>query len=277
VPQGEAAPVFPTATPPAGLPESNAPPPPPPEPNPLVDEQMRYRQVLGAYQRMPSRVRPKAPAEHRGTYVRVADRSRRRHDGLYFRFALGLGLGHDHVTSDAPLPTTNMFSFIPVPLDASGSSLALSTELSVGFTPFPGVVLGVGSFTTTIPKLSARSKDPGTGNYDFRVSQLSVLGPLVDWYFDPKLGFHAEAAPGLATYVAGAGEPRTEGPLAQAHTSIGFGFVLGVGYDWWVGDQWSFGLLGRLSYARTSGSDGGGGDFSHTTYSPSVLLTLTYH
>jgi len=79
-------------------------------------------------------------------------------------------------------------------------------------------------------------KQEDTGNYVFRISQLAVLGPLVDWYFFPKYGFHAEAAPGLATYVARSGEPSIEGPLAQAHTAIGFGFILGVGYDFWLGE-----------------------------------------
>lgn len=207
--------------------------------------------------------------------MRVVDRSRRRHDGFYFRFGLGLGLGHDHVTSDEPLPSQEVFSFFPLPLDASGGAFATTTELAVGFTPFPGVVLGVGAFTVTIPRLSAKSKDPFTGNYDFRVSQLAVIGPMVDWYFFPKYGFHAEASPGLATYVAGAGVPGTEGPLAQAHTAIGFGFILAVGYDFWIGDQWSLGPSGRFTYGATSGSSGA--NFTHTSYSPSLLVTLTYH
>ncbi len=261
---------------PQSPPASTTPPPPPPPPNPLLDEHQRYRQVLGAYQRAAPPARPQAKPESRGTYVRVVDRSRRRHDGLYFRFALGIGLGHEHVTSDRPLPSTSAFNFFPAPLDASGGAFAAATELSIGFTPFPGVVLGVGSFTTTIPRLSAKSKDLMTGNYDFAVSQLAVLGPLLDWYFFPKYGFHAQISPGVATYVAGAGLPRNEGPLAQAHTAIGFGFILGAGYDWWIGDQWSLGLLGRFSYGTTSGSDGTA-EFSHKTYSPAVLVTLTYH
>ena len=63
---------------------------PPPAPNPLLDQQLRYRQVLGAYQRTAAPPVPPKKPEARGTYVRVVDRSRRRHDGFYFRFALGL-------------------------------------------------------------------------------------------------------------------------------------------------------------------------------------------
>jgi hypothetical protein len=238
---------------------------------------MRYRQVLGAYQRRamaPNAVGTPAP---RGTYVRIADQTRRRHDGLYFRFALGIGVGHDHVTTDAPLPTDNVFSFTPTKLDVSGTGFGWMTEIGLGFTPLPGLVLGLGSFTATIPKVTGKSKDPGTGDYSERISQLGILGPLVDWYFFPKYGFHAEASPGLATFVAGASVPKVEGPFAQAHTATGFGFMLGVGYDWWVGDQWSMGVLARVIYGSTSGSDGEGTQFSHGNYAPAFMITLTYH
>ena len=92
----------------------------PPAPNPLLDEQLRYRQVLGAYQRMPERPRPPDANKPRGVYVRLVDQSRKRHDGLYFRFALGIGFAHEHVTSSSSLPSINTFSFFPKPLDASG-------------------------------------------------------------------------------------------------------------------------------------------------------------
>jgi hypothetical protein len=243
----------------------------------LLDEQLRYRQVLGAYQRTAPRPPPPGAAKPRGTYVRLADLSRQRHDGLYFRFALGIGVAHDHVTTDTALPSVNVFSFFPGPLNASGTAFAGATELSLGFTPGPGLVLGVGSFTATIPKMTGKTKSDSTGDYVFRVSQLALLGPLVDWYFFPKYGFHAEASPGLATYVAGAGDAKIEGPLAQAHTAIGFGFVLGVGYDFWIGDQWSAGFMARVLYGVTGGSDGSGTNFSHNSYAPTLMFTLTYH
>jgi hypothetical protein len=240
---------------------------------------MRYRQVLGAYHRGGPQAPNAAPAANasRGTYVRISDQSRRRHDGLYFRFALGLGMTHDHVTTDVPLPTDNVFTFIPGNLDLSGSGFAVMTEMAVGFTPWPGFVLGLGSYTATVPKITAKSKDPHTGDYTERISQLGILGPMMDWYFFPKLGFHAQASPGLATYVAGASVPKLEGPFAQAHTAVGFGFMLGVGYDWWIGDQWSMGVLGRVTYGATSGSDGLGTNFSHASYAPAFMITLTYH
>jgi hypothetical protein len=47
---------------------------------------------------------------------------------------------------------------------------------------------------------------------------------------------------------------------------------LGVGYDWWISDQWSGGVMGRLVYAPL--------DFngvSFTTFEPVLVGTLTWH
>jgi hypothetical protein len=240
-----------------------------------VDEQGRYRQVLGAYHREEAPIAFSAPV--RSAYIRIIDRSRRNHDGLYFRIAFGIGSGHDAMRSSIPLPTQREVPFQPDPLDGSGSGLAAATELAVGFTPFRGVVLGVGSFTATIPTLVAAVQDSRTGGYRFRLSQFAMIGPLLDWYVDAGSGFHVEASPGLASYVAGAGEPRIGGAQAQAHTAAGFGFMLGAGYEWWIGDQWSVGLLGRITYGAMSGTDDRGVSWTHHAVAPAVLLGGTYH
>jgi hypothetical protein len=243
--------------------------------DPRLDEQLRYRQELGAYRRDPAgNVVPDAPAQT--AYYRLADRTRYHHDGLYFRFALGIGAGHDSAKSDRLLPTQRLL-LDAQPFEGSGGGFAGVTELAMGFTPGPGIVVGVGAYTVTIPKPTLSMKDTTTGDYEYRVSQLSVIGPLVDWYFNPTGGFHAQASPGVATYVAGAAEPKLEGAQAQAHTSVGFGFMLGVGYEWWIGQQWSMGLLGRFVYGTTKGNDDRGVQWSHASYAPAVLISATYH
>ncbi len=273
-------PPYPAPT--QGYPQGGSPYPPgypygyPPPPGSLAAEQRRYQQSFGAYQRTFPTPTTNAGAS-RPAYVRLADASRRRHDGFYFRFAGGIGIGRDAMQSDKVLPTTRELSFAAEPLDGSGSGLAPVTEVAVGFTPLPGFVLGAGVYTATITGLVASVKDPSTGDYAFRVSQLVVAGPLVDWYVDPKSGFHVEASPGVATYVAGVGEPRVEGAQAQANASVGFGFMLGTGYEWWIGDQWSLGLLGRFIYGTTKGTDNRGVGWSHQAYAPALLLSATYH
>ena len=251
--------------------------PPREPPNPLLDEQLRYRQVLGAYYRTPSTASGADTGAKPAGYVRVAERSRHRHDGLYLRLAGGVGSAHDSMSSNHALPTTRPLSFEPDKLVGSGSATAAVTELAVGFTPGAGFVLGVGSYTATLSGLVAEVRDQRTGSYDFRVSQLAVIGPFADWYLDPTSGFHVQVSPGVATYVAGAGEPRTEGPQAQAHTGLGFGLMVGAGYEWWIGDQWSFGFLGRFMYGSTSGTDDRRVGWTHSSYAPAALLSATYH
>lgn len=247
-----------------------------PPPSALVDENLRYRQVLGAYQR-PWMVAPPPPRRH-VAFVRLKDRTKRRHDGFYLRFGGGIGAGHDSVHAGGPIPISSDLDlgFSPELFYGAGTTFTALTELAVGFAPASGVVIGIGSYTASLPSLSVSVKDPITGNYAYRVSQLSVLGPFVDWYPRDQGGFHVEGSPGLATYVAGAAVPANAGPIARAHTAVGFGFMLGVGYEWWVADQWSLGVLGRLTYGTTNGTDDHGVDWHHSTYSPGVLLTLTY-
>jgi hypothetical protein len=267
----------PTAPPGYPAPAYPAPAYPTPQqpPNPLLDEQLRYRQVLGAYYRPPN-----ADARFDGKrthYTRVADASRRRHDGFYFRFALGIGVGHDSMSASGVLPTSQELSFEARPFSGSGGSSAATTELAFGFTPASGFAVGLGVYTASLLHLLVDVNDPNTGTYSFRVSQLAIIGPFADWYFDPASGLHAELTPGLATYVAGVGYPEIAGALAQAHTALGFGVSAGLGYDWWIGDQWSIGILGRLLFGVTSGTDNRHVGWSHATYAPAALLTATYH
>jgi hypothetical protein len=241
----------------------------------LTDSAQRYQQVLGAYHRTNADNVDQSAAP-RTAYVRLAARSRRRHDGFYFRFAGGIGSGNDSMKSDKSLPTNATLSFEPDPLDGSGSALAAVTEIAFGYAVWPGITLGGGIYTATLPKLTATVKDFRTGSYDFDPSQLVVFGPVVDWYVNPDTGFHVQGSPGVASYVAGGGEPRIEGPGAQAHAAIGFGFMLGLGYEWWIADQWSLGFLGRLTYGATSGTDNRAVGWTHSTVVPAVLVSATY-
>ena len=122
----------------------------------------------GAYQRTTHRQRKQGRAARN---LRAHRRlSRRRHDGLYFRFARYRPRARS-LTTDAPLPTENVFSFVPparrLRFRVRRCDRALSRLLP------PGLVISAGSFATTIPSLHAKSKQPETGDYVFRVSQLT--------------------------------------------------------------------------------------------------------
>jgi hypothetical protein len=54
--------------------------------------------------------------------------------------------------------------------------------------------------------------------------------------------------------------------------------MLGVGYEFWVGSQWSLGGIARLLLVSGSlRADGSEVDFSGKGYAPSLLFTATHH
>jgi hypothetical protein len=269
VPQPQAAPGnVPPPYPPA-------PEPAPPPRNPLLDDNLRYRQELGAYRRGRD-AGVNGAARTRDAYVRVVLRTRHYHDGFYLRFALGLGIAHASMTADRSLPSSLPLRFAPTALEGSIGGTSAVTELALGYAFWPGIVIGAGVYTATIGAHTMTTNDERTGDYDFRLSQLAVVGPFLDFYPSADSGFHVQGSPGVGTYVAGAGIPQVEGPIAQAHTAVGFGLMLGLGYEWWIADQWSVGFLGRLTLTKGSGSDTRGVSWDHTVYSPAVLVGLTY-
>ena len=256
----------PATSPYQGYPPAGAPPAP------------DYSQVLGPYVRPPDATMPGYDTDPRSAQFVVFDRrGRYRHDGFYLRLGGGIGTTLDSVESDRPLPTVRQLRFNPDRFQGDASGMSAATEVAVGVSVFRGLVLGAGVYTATIPGPEAEMSDPRTGAYVYRVSQLALLSALADFYFDREMGFHAQAGIGLSAYVAGVADPEVSGPRAQAHTAIGFGFMVGAGYDWWVSEQWSIGLLARLLYGSMSGSDSEGVEWSHTAIAPAALVTATYH
>jgi hypothetical protein len=92
------------------------------------------------------------------------------------------------------------------------------------------------------------------------------IGPYVDFYPDPTEGLHFQGMVGwgvLDASVDGAsGGSAATGVIMQ----------LGVGYDFWVGDQWSIGPLARFAYAPLSLEEA-----TYSTIAPSLVCSFTYH
>jgi hypothetical protein len=97
---------------------------------------------------------------------------------------------------------------------------------------------------------------------------LSILGAGADYYFDASRGWHAQAMLGFAFLAPDDGDP-SENPT-------GFGLVVGFGHEWWIGEQWSVGALGRLSYAGLNYEDAGLTE-DHSLLVPGLIATLTHH
>ena len=88
------------------------------------------------------------------------------------------------------------------------------------------------------------------------------------------LGFSSRISAQEASLDPGAKRKITT--VSNVHHAGGTGLVLGVGYEWWIGDQWSAGILGRLVYGSVKGKDAGI-ELEHKLTIPSLLATFTFH
>jgi hypothetical protein len=170
----------------------------------------------------------------------------------------------------------------------SAGGFAGATELAIGASPIPGWALGGGVYTTTIPSPSSDDLEfdvlPGGQRYEFTLTQLALFAIFSDVYPMPDTGFHVQGGAGMAVLVMGLGTStgslatsEDRGPTTQAHTAVGPGMMLGLGYEWWIGNEWSLGALARFTYGWTSGDDGDGVSWDHQTGSMTLLAGFTYH
>lgn len=186
----------------------------------------------------------------------------RYHDGFYLRLATGFGGYNETITAEDADESTTV------------SGMATVSELMVGGAVRPGLILGGGVWTSSVlasDRVVDGAMPPvevwgGSGNF-------SLIGPFIDWYFDPGRGLHFQAAIGGAT-VRGWDLPEAQdNPDA---VSVGGGVMLGFGYEWWVSNQWSFGVLARLAAVGAIQEDDQGMTWSHGIgATPSVLFTAT--
>jgi hypothetical protein len=187
----------------------------------------------------------------------------RMHDGFYFRAGLGVGA---IVGGNVKPPRSTA--------DVSISGAGPAVELAVGGTFPGGIVVGGGIYGVSIP---SPSYSQGGASVDGGTAVISSLGPFVDWYLDPAKGFHLQAALGYAVISAAAGTGTPQFP-PKDQKGAGYSVLVGLGYEWWVGDQLSLGLLARIQHV--SGSVKADGDTDSTSVEatmPALMATLTYH
>jgi hypothetical protein len=231
--------------------------------------------VLGPYQR--GRIEQELPQAGRPEYVWQRQEPRHVHDGLYLRIAGGVGLAALALDAESQRFATPASGDREGRFDGAARAWAIATELGCGFTPARGLVIGLGVYTLTVPSAEAKEVGVGSGRYSFSLSQLAIVSPFADWYFDPSAGFHVQAGLGLATLVMGPGEPTGLGPRLRPYTAVGVGAHVGIGYEWWIADEWSVGVLGRLTHAALWGRDAEGVAWKHRPTGGAVLLSATYH
>jgi len=182
-------------------------------------------------------------------------RSFHTHDGFYTRVSFGLGmLGASVHNSEDDL------------MDRSGDGDSLELDVLVGGSPAKGMALGGALFLSSSASMSL---DAGSERFESD-GGVGILGAFIDGYPDPEGGFHLGGALGLAQVTAD-----TAGNAGFEKAS-GLGFAAFIGYDAWVGDEWSLGGLLRLTATRAKDRDTEGKPSVSTT-SVGVMLTAVYH
>jgi hypothetical protein len=159
------------------------------------------------------------------------------HDGFYMR--LSLGLAYTSAWGSGPLGNASI----------SGAGVGLSA--SFGGTIARGLVLGGGlRIADGVGRFTGGPPD-APGNATASVGQL--LGVFVDWFPVPTEGWHVGSQLGLGVTTV------TDSSLKESSALAFAGSIFG-GYDWWIGPQWSLGLLMSLSTASSEAMTDGGGN-----------------
>jgi hypothetical protein len=213
-----------------------------------------------------------------GTMVRRAEAQAQPHyhDKFYLRLAGGLSYFSDAVESE---PITSPLRLGRVTGTIKG--VAPAAELAAGYAVLPGLIVGGGLYfhwilspSTDNGNLEAVGDVPETVN--FAGTTLALLGPFVDYYFDPAAGFHVQGS--IAYGILSLGEGRganTDRAYVQEQSGGGLALMAGVGYELWVSGGWSVGALGRLTAGWGSGDDKNGYAWKHTILVPALLFSAT--
>jgi hypothetical protein len=173
--------------------------------------------------------------EPQGTSPKSVDRSHDYvHHGFYLRF--GAGASFLDLTGDGPAGSARLSGFGP------------ALTLAIGGTLEDGLVVA-GTW-----HLSLGASSPPTGPLEghgnlFIFSE--QLGLLVDWYPDPRGGWHVGGAVGVGILGADAINGSVGGLSGIDATAS----LLG-GYDWWIARKWTLGVQAVATGGARTGLDG---------------------
>jgi hypothetical protein len=195
------------------------------------------------------------------------------HDGFYMRFGSGLAAFDERLQSD----DSDVYGG---EIKSRTRGIATVSELAIGGTISKGVVLGGGIYTADLLASTLRLEKDSAGEppaeLDTGLRNLVLIAPFIDIYPNPRRGFHVQGALGLAALTASVfGSSATD---QSKYAAVGGGLMLGAGYEWWIADEWSLGVLGRATISVLTGEDESDVRWIHVPVtSPSFMFTLTYH
>lgn len=190
----------------------------------------------------------------------MANAAPRTHDGFYFQGQVGLGY----------LNASQEFGGVK----QSIHGVTIPSAIFLGGTVGP-VVIGGGFFGDYAPAPGGTVEG---GPYSGSVSLPDVtmtlvgIGLFADIYPDPHGGLHFQP------FVGWGGLDRSYRGDNSGNDPTGLVLAIGGGYDWWVADEWSIGVMGRLAYAPLKFDVPAGYDSpTVNTIAPAILATFTYH
>lgn len=177
-----------------------------------------------------------------------------RHEGGFFRLGVGIGRLRDDISLKDERGK------------ASISGGAFAGELYVGGTPWEGVVVGYGSMGAVVYSPDARGPTSDWDPSDNSPLNLSLQGAFLDYYLDVTEGWHGMLLLGYALAYSSSQVIRND------TVPSGPGIAFGAGHEWWIGEEWSLGVMARFIYAvlNLEGE-------THAMQVPSLQLSVTYH
>lgn len=179
-----------------------------------------------------------------------------RHDGFYLRLTGG--------------PSYVAFSGSGRSGGASVSGLGSGETIAVGGTPATGVAVA-GAFRV----LSDRDQFHGSPHQPEGYASVGSVGVglLVDWFPSATGGWHVGGMAAVTALVM------TDSWIADSSGGAYTGTILG-GYDWWIGPQWSLGVMAVLSAstsAKLADEHGNDTGYRFNAFSAGLEYALTLH
>ena len=204
------------------------------------------------------------------------------HDGFYLRYASGFGVYDEYAKSETDARYGGR-----VGVRARG--FAVGGEFALGGTPYPGLVVGGGIYEVGVVTSSVTTNQEDDSEIEvaeeleIESRDLTLFGLFADRYFVPTLGLHVQAALGIAQQIGlslarPANDDLEEDDKKDVYDPWGPGLMLGVGYEMWLTEQWSIGVLARVTATLMFSKDANHVSWIHFAASwPSFLMTVTYH
>jgi len=200
------------------------------------------------------------------------------HDGFYLRAALGVGVAVSQ-TSYTTKSTTGTDAAYQQ--DVSATATTTDVDIGLGGAVKPGFNLGAAVSISKPVNTSGtidKQKSSDTRSQKIELGTQVFIGPMLDWYTRSQGGFHVLVSIGGA-FTAGrkisVTDTSTGEDWSKSYGPYGLGMIGGLGYEWWVSDQWSIGLLGR--FTALSGGDSKDSNATHIWGGASVMANITFN